>query len=187
MGHGDQLDGVRVDSGPVAVAGGNHLVVHREVRSELRGGFHRSVGDDFVVGAVIGDADDRAVLHRPAGQVTHAAVRALAEEVAAFQRRQRRTDGVAFRDGGHAADRIVDMFGDVYGDIAAVALSPPFLPEIAGHFGHLVDFGCQGRTIFEYGFHRFVRISWGIPARRSAERGPRPARPSSCGLRPATP
>jgi len=42
------------------------------------------------------------------------------------------------------------MFGNVDGNVAAVAFGPPFLPEIAGHFGHLLYFAGQGRTIIKY-------------------------------------
>ena len=39
--------------------------------------------------------------------------------------------------GSDMADFIVDMLGDIDRDVAAVTLGPPFLPEIAGHFGHI--------------------------------------------------
>lgn len=54
------------------------------------------------------------------------------------------------RQGGHTAYLVVDMFGYVYRDVAAVALGPPFLPEVSGHFGHLLNLGGKGGTGVEH-------------------------------------
>ena len=149
VGHGHEVDRVGVDGGGVAVARGDHLVVHRQMRSQLGGGLHGVVGDDFVRRAVVKDADHRAVFHRSPRQVAHAAVGALAEEIAPFEVEQRHAERNRIADRGHRTDLVVGIGRDVDRDVAAVAFGPAFLPEVAGDFG---DFGHplgQFGTVFE--------------------------------------
>ena len=113
----------------------------------------RLVGNDDVAGAVVEDADDGAVGHGVAGQVAHALLGALAVEVAALELGQRGADAFDLADGGQRPDVVVDVFGDVDGDVAAVAFGPSFLPQIAGHFGHFFYFGRQTGAVVEYRFH----------------------------------
>ena len=48
---------------------------------------------------------------------------------------------------------VVDIFGDVHGDIAAVALGPTVLPQITSHFGYLLYLAAQGVAAFQNTFH----------------------------------
>ena len=43
---------------------------------------------------------------------------------------------------------MVHKLGNVDGDVAAIALSPAFLPKVAGDFGDLVDDGLEGGAVF---------------------------------------
>ena len=46
--------------------------------------------------------------------------------------------------GGQGCQRGIDKFGDIYGDVTAVALCPSVLPEVTGYFGYLVNNGLEG-------------------------------------------
>ena len=76
--------------------------------------------------AVVEDAYHRAVLHRPACEVAHAFVGAFAVEVAALEVGKCSSDGFGFADGREGAYSVIDMFGNVDGNVAAVAFGPPF-------------------------------------------------------------
>lgn len=96
---------------------------------------------------------DAAKVLAPAGfdmEIAHAFVGSLTEEIASLEVWQRAAYRHGGRQGGHAAYLVVDMFGYVYRDVAAVALGPPFLPEVSGHFGHLLNFGGKGGTGVEH-------------------------------------
>ena len=45
-----------------------------------------------------------------------------------------------FGNGFHCTDFVVNLVGDVNGDVATIAFGPAFLPEIASHFGNIVNF-----------------------------------------------
>lgn len=76
------------------------------------------------MGAIVEDTDYRAIGHRIASEVAHTLAGALAVEIAAFDVGESHTDSHRLRDGGHGADFIIDMLGDVDSDITAVAFSP---------------------------------------------------------------
>ena len=137
MAHSHKLDGVGVQRSLVGRALADEVIVYGQMGGKLRGGLHGIVGNDFIVGAVVGDADYRAVLHRVAGEVAHTAVCAFAEEIFTFEVGQGHTDGHCGRDCGHSPHIVVDVVGDVDGDVAAVAFGPSLLPEIACYFGHI--------------------------------------------------
>lgn len=134
--HGHELDGMCVDGYAIGRASGDEVVVDGQMRGQLGGGPHGIVGYHLVVGAVGQDAYHRTVVHRPSCQVAHAAACALAEEHTAGDVRQSHAYLGHRADGLHAPYTLqINMLGDVDGDIAAITLSPAFLPKIAGHFG----------------------------------------------------
>ena len=106
------------------------------------------VGNDFVGCAIIEDADDASVLHGFLGQIAHAFASALAIEVLAFQIRKSHADGLDLGDCRHGLAFVVHKLGNVDGDVSAIALSPTFLPKVAGDLGDLVDDGLEGRAVF---------------------------------------
>ena len=124
------------------------MCVHSEVAGQLAGRHHSLVGNDHVGGAVVQYADDAAVLHGPSCQIAHALARTFTIEVTALQCRQRNADCLHLADRGQLADVIVYQMGHVHGDVAAVALCPSVLPQIAGHFGNLLNLCLQGRASF---------------------------------------
>lgn len=158
MAHGDKLYGMGVERRTVGRADGQQMVVHTEMRGQLRGGTHRIVGYDDIAGAVVEYAYHRAVVHRAARKVAHTAVGTLTEEVASAQMGQRDAYGHHVAYGRHLSDGVIHIFGDVYGYVAAVALGPAFLPQIAGCLGNLLHFGSKCRTIVQYRFHIHILL-----------------------------
>ena len=75
-------------------------------------------------------------------------VRAFAVEIAALQVREGSPDGLHLADRCHLTNLVVHKLGNVDGDVSTVALRPTFLPQVSGHFSHLVHFFCQGRASF---------------------------------------
>ena len=148
--HGNQLDGVGVQCRLVVDTLAQQMVVHGQMRRQLRCGFHGRVGYYLVCVAGVGYADERPVLHRSARQIAHAFVGALAEEIAALEVGQRASQRYASAYGGHAAYPVVDMLRDIHGDIAAVALGPAFLPKISCHLRDLLDLAGQCGTSVKY-------------------------------------
>ena len=146
--HGNELDRMGVEGSLVAAAGLEEVVLKSEVGGQFAGRNDVDVGDDFVGGAVIEDADDAAVLHGFLGEVAHALAGAFAIEVLAFQIRKGHADGLHFGDGRHGLALVVHKLSNVDGDVAAIALSPAFLPKVAGDFGDLVDDGLEGGAVF---------------------------------------
>ena len=57
------------------------------------------------------------------------------------------------RDSGHLTYLVVHLFRNVHCDVAAVALGPSLLPKVTSYLGHLVDCGCEGRTVFKNTLH----------------------------------
>jgi hypothetical protein len=113
--------------------------VDEEVRRQLTRRQYGVIGDDDVVLAVVENADDTAILHRPACEVTHTLAGAFAEEVSSFEVGQFLPYCDRLTDSWHVADLVVDEVSDVHRDVTAVALSPSVLPQIAGDFRDLVD------------------------------------------------
>ena len=124
VGEGHQFDGVGMHAGAVRRPLRQQVVMDAEVGREFGGRGDGAVGDDLIVGAVPGDADDGAVLHRAGGEVPHPAVGALAVEPAALQVREGEADGTGPVKRRKGAEPLVHPFGDVDGDVAAVALGP---------------------------------------------------------------
>ena len=120
--------------------------VNHQVARQFRSRKHGIVGDDDITAAVVEHTNDASVLHRPASKVAHASSRSLAEEILALQGWQRRPYLFYVADGWERLDFVVDERRDVDGDVPAVALGPPFLPEISGHFRNLADLVFQSGT-----------------------------------------
>ena len=99
---------------------------------------------------IIRDADNRAIAHGAACQITHTLLRTLAVEVATLQMGKVHTHSDGSADCRQGADSIIDMLGNVHRYITTVALGPAFLPEITGNLCHLHDLMLQGRAIFQY-------------------------------------
>ena len=138
---------------PVRRADRQQIVVHAEMRGQFGRGKHRTVGYDDIAGTVVEDAYHRTVVHRTARKVAHAAVGTLAVEVATVQKGKRHAYRHHIADGRKLPDGVVDIFCNVYGYVAAVALSPAFLPQIACGLGNFLHLGGKFRTVCQYGFH----------------------------------
>ena len=120
----------------------------------------RSIGDFYDIDMDLDGTVDMLlkVVHRAARKVAHAAVGTLTEEVASAQMGQRDAYGHHVAYGRHLSDGVIHIFGDVYGYVAAVALGPAFLPQIAGCLGNLLHFGSKCRTIVQYRFHIHILL-----------------------------
>ena len=139
--HGHEFDRVGVQRGFVARACLQEVVLQGEVCGQLAGGNYRFVGNDFLAGAVIADADDGAVLHGELGEVAHTLACAFAVEILALELWQCHADLLDGCDGGQLLALVVHELGDVDGDVATVALCPAFLPEVACDLCYLVNHG----------------------------------------------
>ena len=146
MRHGHQFDGVRVERGLVARAGFKQVVLQGEVCGQFAGWHNRFVGNDFVAGAVVADADNGAVLHGELGQVAHTLACALAIEVLAFELGQNHANLFHGCNGRQRLAFVIHKLGDVHGDVAAVAFCPTFLPEVACDLCYLVNHSLQTRA-----------------------------------------
>ena len=83
--HGDKLDRVSMNSSLIVRTLLDETGMNAQVAWQLRCWHYRIICDDNIAGAIVQDADDRTILHRPASQVAHALACSLAEEVAALQ------------------------------------------------------------------------------------------------------
>lgn len=126
--------------------------MNAQVTRQLRCWHYRIICDDNIAGAIVEDADDRTVLHRPASQVAHTLTCTLAEEVAALQCRQCCTNLLYFADSWQSLDFVINQVGNVYSDVTTITLSPTILPEITGNFSNLLDLlfkaGRPSKTLF---------------------------------------
>ena len=147
---GNQLDGVRMQRRTAGRTLLQQVVMHAQVGGSLRGGHNGVVGNDLVVLAVVEDADDRAVVHRPTRQIAHTLLRTLAVEVATLQHRQMHTDGDRLADCGQGTDLVINVFGDIERDVTAITLRPTLLPQVAGHLGGLPYGVLECRAILKY-------------------------------------
>ncbi len=139
MAHRNKFNRVGVKGGFVCGAFSDKVVVDGEMRRQFGCGHHGLVGHDFVVGAVVEYADDRAIPHRAAGEVAHALLSAFAVEPAAFEIWQSSTDSNRLADSRELKHTVVDMLAYVHGDVATVAFSPSFRPKIACNFRDFID------------------------------------------------
>ena len=146
--HGHEFDGMGMQGSLVAAACLEEVVLECQMGWQFAGGNDVDIGDDFVGSAVVEDADDAAVLHGFFGQIAHAFASALAIEVLAFQVRKGHADGLDLGDCRQGLAFVVHKLGNVDGDVSAIALSPAFLPKVAGDLGDLVDDGLEGRAVF---------------------------------------
>ena len=151
--HGHQLNGVGVYGSLVGRTRLYLMCVNGEVAGQLGSRHHGIVGNDDIAGAVVQNANHRTVVHRPASQVAHALARSFAIEIAALQCGQRHTYLLHIADGRHLSDFIVHKVGHVHGDVAAVALGPTVLPQVACYFGYLFNLRFQGGASFQNTFH----------------------------------
>ncbi|CUQ57083.1 Uncharacterised protein [Segatella copri] len=148
MAHGDKLDRVSMNSSLIVGTLLDETGMNAQVTRQLRCWQYRIICDDNIAGAIVEDADDRTVLHRPASQVAHTLTCTLAEEVAALQCRQCCTNLLYFADSWQSLDFVINQVGNVYSDVTTITLSPTILPEITGNFSNLLDLLFQGRTTF---------------------------------------
>ena len=158
MTHRYEFDGVCMQRSLVGRAATDKQIVHRQVSRQLRGGFHCIVGNDFVAGAVVENADNRAVLHGPTSQVAHTFIGSLAEEIAALDVRKGCSDGGHGADCRHIAYLIIYKLGNIDGDVSTITFGPAFLPEITGNFGHLVYLAGQCGASVQNRFHTLFFI-----------------------------
>lgn len=142
-----------VERGLVAAACGYHKVLEHEMRGQFGCGFDGRIGYYFIAFAIVENTDYAACTHGVPREVPHPLEGAFAVEIAAFQIEQFRAYGHNLADCRHCLHLLVGIFGDIECEVAAIALGPTFLPEVSGHFGHLVQCLLQGRTSFKYGFH----------------------------------
>ena len=163
MGKCHKLNGMGVEGSPVRGTLGKQIVVHAQVGRKLGGRHHKIVGHDFVMCAVVGDADDAAVCHRVTGKVAHPLLGTLAIEPAAFQMGQFHPDRESLRDCREFTHSVIHILGDVHGDISAVALGPTFGPKVAGCFCNLPYGGFEGRSGIK-NRHIFNTTTLTIPA-----------------------
>ena len=147
MAHGHQLDGMGVDRGAIGAALLNQRGMDRKMAGKLAGGHDGLIGDDDIRGAIGENADDGAIGHGKAGEIAHAAARALAIEITTGEGGQSDTNLNGIADGGKGPDGIVDQIGDINGDIAAITLGPAVLPEVTGYLGYLQHLGLEGGMI----------------------------------------
>ncbi len=59
-------------------------------------------------------------------------------------------NGHLTRDCGHGAHLVVNAVGDVYRDVSAVTLGPPFFPKVACHFGNFLNLGAKRGAVIKY-------------------------------------
>ena len=146
MTHGHQLDGMGMNSGLITRVGLNLTGMNGEVTGQFAGGHHSLVGNDDIRGAIVEDADDRAIGHRPAGQVAHTLASTLTVEITALEGRQCDANLLHVADGRHTADLVIGILRDVHRDITTITLGPSVLPQITGHLCYFLDLCLQGRT-----------------------------------------
>ena len=133
--------------------------MNTQVTRKLGGWHHRIVSDDDIASAIIQDANDGTIVHRPTSQITHSLASTLAEEIATFQCWQCCTNLLHLADSWQRLDFIIHQIGDVDGDVAAITLCPSILPEITCYLSNLIDLLLQGRTTFQYATHDFFVFS----------------------------
>src|SRR5574344_878103 len=137
--HRDEFDGVGVHRGVVCHSLLNHPCVHTQMAWQFGCRHHRIVGNDDIAGAVVENAYDRPVVHRPSCQVAHALACSLTIEILSAECRQGCAYLYDIADGRQVSYLVVNHLGHVHRDVAAVALSPTVLPEISGHLSYLFD------------------------------------------------
>lgn len=103
---------------------------------QFRSRADRLAGNDPVTEAVVPDPDNGGVFHRCGSHIAHSPVGSRyqktgpSEPVDAPPQRKRPVQGAGLR---HA---VVGPFRNIAGDITSVALGPPALPQVSGHFRH---------------------------------------------------
>ena len=103
---------------------------------QFRSRADRLAGNDPVTEAVVPDPDNGGVFHRCGSHIAHSPVGSRyqktgpSEPVDAPPQRKRPVRGAGLR---HA---VVGPFRNIAGDITSVALGPPALPQVSGHFRH---------------------------------------------------
>lgn len=139
MGHRHQFGGMGVNHGFLIAALAEQVIVDRKVRRQFRCGMNILFGHDRIATAVVGDTDDRHIVHRRGRDIAHSAVSTGHQEKMTAQVFNRTRQGDGFTQRSQGPDRIVDHIGDIVRNIAAVTFGPAFLPKVSGHFGHFGD------------------------------------------------
>ena len=141
-----------MERGPVRKSPSDEVIVHRQMGRQLGSRHHRVVRHDFIARAVVQNPDYRAVLHRIPREIPHPLSGTLAEEPASFQVRKDNPGPHGRADGREGTHAVVDVFRNIYRNIASISFRPAFLPEIAGHLRYHGYLPLQGGTSFKYRF-----------------------------------
>ena len=146
--HSHQFDRVGMESSLIAWASLKEIVLQCEVSRELWGRHYRFVSNDFVACAVVANAHDRAILHRPASEIAHSLASSFAVEILTLELWKHHTDLLYRCNGRHSFAFLVHKLGDIDGDITAITLSPSLLPEVTSHLCNLIDYGFKAWASF---------------------------------------
>ena len=138
--HGNELDGMSMNSGLIVGTFLDKTGMNRQMAWQLGCRHHGIVGNDFVAGTIVQNKNDRTIVHRPTSQVAHSLACSLAEEVTTLQRRQDSTYLLHFADGRQRLHLVINKVGHINRNIATITLSPTILPKIASYLGNLIHF-----------------------------------------------